>query len=185
MQVEEVELTNSIITLRPHRPKDIEPCFEAVRESINELSPWMWWCNSKYSIEETRTFIESRPEAWEKGTEYAFAIIDSNDGYYMGNCGLNHINLTDKIANLGYWVRTSRSGHGVATSATLIVSQFAFKTLGLNRLEIIVATDNQRSIRVAEKAGALREGILRKRIIVGENVYDAFIFSIIPDDLSG
>jgi len=54
--------------------------------------------------------------------------------------------------------------------------------LGLNRVEIVVATENKASIRVAEKIGALREGILRKRIVVRDNVYDAFIFSIISDD---
>jgi len=50
-------------------------------------------------------------------------------------------------------------------------------------VEIVVATNNMASIRIAEKAGALREGTLRKRIAVRETVYDAFMFSLIPDDI--
>lgn len=183
MRIEEISLTNGVITLRPYQVIDIEPCFESVRESIDELSPWMWWCHSAYSIKDTRAWIESLPEAWENGTEYSFAITDSKDGSFLGGCGLSHINLTDRFANLGYWVRTSRSRQGVASAATLLVAQFAFKELGLSRLEIVVATENKGSIRVSEKVGALREGILRKRIVVRDNVYDAFMFSLLADDL--
>ena len=185
MRIEEISLTNGVITLRPYQSTDIEPCFESVLESINELSPWMWWCHSAYSIEDTRIWIETRPDAWENGTEYSFAIIDSKDQSFLGGCGLNNINITDRFANFGYWVRTSQSRQGVATAATLLVAQFAFKKLGLNRLEIVVATENKGSQRVAEKVGALREGILRKRIVVSDNVYDAFMFSLLADDFRG
>jgi ribosomal-protein-serine acetyltransferase len=185
MKGEKFELTNGIITVRPHRTSDVEPCFEAVRESINELSPWMWWCHGAYSFEETKIWIESRPDAWEKGVEYSFAIVDSKDGYFLGGCGLNYMNLTDRFANLGYWVRTRRTRQGVATAATLLVAQFAFNELRVNRVEMVVATENKASQRVAEKVGALREGILRKRIVVRDHIYDAFIFSLIADDLGG
>jgi ribosomal-protein-serine acetyltransferase len=185
MKGEKFELTNGIITVRPHRTNDVEPCFEAVRESMNELSPWMWWCHGAYSFEETKIWIESRPDAWEKGVEYSFAIVDSKDGYFLGGCGLNYMNLTDRFANLGYWVRTRRTRQGVATAATLLVAQFAFNELRVNRVEMVVATENKASQRVAEKVGALREGILRKRIVVRDHIYDAFIFSLIADDLGG
>lgn len=183
MKVEKCELTNGIITVRPHRSSDVRPCFEAVTESINELSPWMWWCHGAYSLEETKTWIKSRPDAWENGIEFSFAIIDAKDGYFLGGCGLNHINLTDRVANLGYWVRTERSRQGVASAATLLVAQFAFNELRLNRVEMVVATENKASQRVAEKVGALREGVLRKRITVRDHIYDAFMFSLIADDL--
>jgi len=182
MQIEKLHLTKGKVTIRPYQASDVKPCFEAVQESINELSPWMWWCHSAYSLNDSRSWIESRPKAWEDGTEYSFAIMDSKDGSFLGGCGLNHINLTDRFSNLGYWVRTSRKRQGIASAATLLVAEFAFKELGLNRVEIVVATENKASIRVAEKIGALREGILRKRIVVRDNVYDAFIFSIISDD---
>jgi RimJ/RimL family protein N-acetyltransferase len=115
--------------------------------------------------------------------EYGFAIKDSKNDSFIGCCGVNNINWRDKYGNLGYWIRSSQSGQGIATAATLRLAQFAFKQLSLNRVEIVVATKNVASIRVAERTGALREGTLRKRIVVRENVYDAFMFSLIPDDI--
>ena len=80
-------------------------------------------------------------------------------------------------------VRTSQLGQGTATAVTLLLAQFAFNELALNRVEIVVAKNNIASIRVAEKAGALQEGTLRTRITVRENIYDTFLFSLIPDDI--
>jgi RimJ/RimL family protein N-acetyltransferase len=183
MRIEGIRFKNGILTLRPYQVTDIEPCFNAIRESINELLPWMWWCHSNYSINDTQIWIGSRPDAWENAIECSFAIIDSKDGSFLGGCGLSNINRTDRCANLGYWVRTSRSRQGVAPAAALGVARFAFKEVELNRAEIVIATENKASIRVAEKIGALREGILRKRIVVRDTVYDACMFSLLADDV--
>ena len=183
MRIEGIRFTNDMLMLRPYKVTDIEPCFNAIRESINELLPWMWWCHSTYSIKDTQLWVESRPDDCQNAIECSFAIIDSKDGSFLGGCGLSNINRTDRCVNLGYWVRTSRSGHGLAPAAALGVARFAFKELELNRVEIVIATENKASIRVAEKIGALREGILRKRIVVRDTVYDAFLFSLLVDDV--
>ena len=183
MQIEGIQFTNGILTLRPYQITDIEPCFNAIRESINELLPWMWWCHSAYSTKDTQKWIESLPDTCQNTTECSFAIIDSEDGSFLGSCGLSNINRTDRCANLGYWVRTSRSRQGVAPAAALGIARFAFKEVELNRVEIVIATENKASIRVAEKIGALREGLLRKRIVVRDTVYDAFMFSLLADDV--
>jgi ribosomal-protein-serine acetyltransferase len=65
-----------------------------------------------------------------------------------------------------------------------LVARFGFEELNLNRIEIIVATGNIPSQGVAMKVGASREGRLRKRLVVRDHVYDAIIFSLIPEDLN-
>jgi RimJ/RimL family protein N-acetyltransferase len=176
-------LTDGVITLRPYRVSDIGSVYEAVRESVSELSVWMSWCRPGYSIEETKTWIESQHGKWEKGAEYNFAILNNSEPSYLGGCGLNVIDRDCGVANLGYWVRTSQTYRGIATSATLLLAQFAFNELKLNRIELTVAVDNQASLRVAEKAGATREGILRNRVIKEHTPSDAVVFSFIPPDL--
>jgi ribosomal-protein-serine acetyltransferase len=52
--------------------------------------------------------------------------------------------------------------------------------LKLKRVEITVAVDNQASLRVAEKAGATKEGILRNRVVKSDAPSDAVVFSFIP-----
>ncbi len=79
-------------------------------------------------------------------------------------------------------MRTSKTKLGVATSATLLLARFGFDDLKLNRIEIVVAKGNKPSQRVAERVGAFREGILRKRLVVRDRVYDAIMYSLIPGD---
>jgi ribosomal-protein-serine acetyltransferase len=176
-------LTDGVITLRPYRASDIDSVYEAVRESIPELSVWMSWCHPDYSIEETGAWIESQPDKREKGAEYNFAISYNTGSLYLGGCGLDVIDRGCRIANLGYWVRTSQTNKGIATAATLLLAQFAFNELKLNRVELTIAVDNQASLRVAEKAGATREGILRNRVVKNDTPSDAVVFSLVPQDL--
>jgi RimJ/RimL family protein N-acetyltransferase len=49
-------------------------------------------------------------------------------------------------------------------------------------VEIIIAPENEASLRVAKKVGAHYEGVLRNRMVVGQEVYDAVMYSLIPQD---
>jgi ribosomal-protein-serine acetyltransferase len=178
-----IELSDGSVLLRPYRTSDIDNLYEAVRESIPELKPWMEWCHDGYCVEESQSFIKAQQRMWKKGVSYNFAITDSNDGNYLGGCGLNRIDLHYGMANLGYWVRTSHTRRGVATSVTRLLAKFGFEELGLKRIEILTDVNNTVSQRVAEKAGATREGSLRNRITIHDKVFDAVMFSLIPGDL--
>jgi len=50
-----IQLTNGSILLRPSQMSDIGPMYEAVRESITEVSRWLAWCCPDYSVEDSRT----------------------------------------------------------------------------------------------------------------------------------
>jgi ribosomal-protein-serine acetyltransferase len=179
----DIKLTSGRILLRPYSLDDAKYVYEAARESVNDVHIWMPWCHADYSMEESKKWMETTGEAWDKGTAYEFAILDSRSGCYLGGCGLNQINPVYKMANLGYWVRSSRTRQGVATVAAKLLVKLGFDELKLNRIEIVVATGNKASQRVAEKVGAKREGILRNRLMNGDKVHDAVIFSLIPQDL--
>ena len=176
-------LTDGVTTLRPYRASDAYSVYEAVRESVSQLSVWMLWCHPRYSIEETRTWIASQPGKWKEGTEYNFAITHNSEPLYLGGCGLNMIDRDCGVANLGYWVRTSQTNRGIATAATLLLAQFAFDELKLKRVELTVAVDNHASLRVADKAGTTEEGILRNRVVKNDAPSDAVVFSFITQDL--
>jgi RimJ/RimL family protein N-acetyltransferase len=179
-----LQLTGGAVSLRPYRKSDVYHVYEAVTESTNELSPWLDWCHPDYSIKETRTWVESCDEAWNKGTDYNFAIIDLEKGAFLGSCGVIRVHRQFGFAELGYWVRTGRTRQGIATAAANLLVPFGFSQLKLNRIEIVVATGNKASQRVAEKVGAIREGVLRNRFVVQDKVYDAVMFSLIPKDVT-
>jgi ribosomal-protein-serine acetyltransferase len=178
-----IELTDGNILLRPYRVSDVDRLFHAVRESVKEMSVWLPFAHENYNVKESKDWIKKRPKEWKKGITYDFAIFDVQSGDLIGGCGLNEISERNSRANLGYWVRTSCTGRGVAVIATRLLAKWGFEVLKLKRIEIYVAVGNQRSLRVAEKVGAKREGILRNRINIHDKMHDAVMHSLIPGEV--
>jgi RimJ/RimL family protein N-acetyltransferase len=177
-----VTLTDGKILLQPYRRSDVNNLYQAVRESIQEMGHWLPFAHKDYSIKESKDWIKNRPADWKKGNIYDFVIFNAKDGTLLGGCGINNIDRVHMYANLGYWVRTGRMGQGVAPAAARLLAKWGFEALKLNRIEIVVAVGNQRSLRAAEKTGAKREGVLRNRLAIGDKLYDAVMHSLTPGD---
>jgi RimJ/RimL family protein N-acetyltransferase len=126
----------------------------------------------------------SRARLAAEGREFAFAIVGA-DGGFLGGCGVNQINSVHRYGNLGYWVRSSATGRGAATEAVRQAAEFAFRYTDLVRLEIVCAVENRRSQRVAERAGAAREGVLRSRLQLHGQSVDAVMFGLIRGRMGG
>jgi RimJ/RimL family protein N-acetyltransferase len=180
----QIEIDTGALLVRRFTGQDVDPLYEAIIESLPELSCWMWWAHESYAKSETATFIKSQQNPECEGDEVGFGIFEKNSGLILGCAGLNRIDRTNKCCNLGYWVRSSATGRGIATTVARRLAAFALTELGMNRVEVIVAAENVASLRVAEKIGAKREGIARCRLTVGETVHDAWVHSIVRSDLS-
>ena len=165
--------------VRRYRADDVEPLYEAARESITEIYPWMDWCHPLFNRDDSKAWVESREQDWNVKGEYSFVIYDTTSGIFLGGCGINQISQGHRFGNLGYWVRSSATRNGAATAATRLLAKFGFEELKLNRIEIVVAVGNRASERVAEKAGAMKEGVLRRRLMVGKRIHDATMYSLI------
>jgi RimJ/RimL family protein N-acetyltransferase len=165
-------------TLRRYGESMVEELYEAGRESIEHMYPFMPWCHSDLSREECAGWIASLPANWRAGTAYEFAIFDG--ARYLGGCGLNQIRERDAVANLGYWVRSTAAKKGVATDAVRALAQAGFRDLELARIEIYMSVENERSRRVAEKIGAHFEGVMRSRILLYDRRHDARLYSLVP-----
>ncbi len=177
-------LTDGELVLRPLERSDRDAMYEAVRESLTEVSPWLPWCHAGYALGETESFIESCITAWAQQTYFPLAIFEAATGRYLGGTGVNHIDRMNRSGAVGYWVRTSATRRGIATKAVRLAARFGFDTLRLVRLEIVVRPQNTPSRRVAERAGAKLETLARNRIIQHGRAYDALLFSLIPEDLA-
>ena len=169
------------IQIRRYRPTDVDEIHEAVMESHAELSPWMVWCHDDYSRDDTATWVEGRPDAWKNNQEWGFVIVDEND-QFLGTVGIHRLDLLNGVGEAGYWVRTSATGRGVASTALLLLCDWVFAEKNFHRVEILAATDNFGSQKVAQKAGAVREGILRERVHFRGERLDIVLFSILNDD---
>ena len=172
------------IGLRRYRREDVDALFEAACESAPELSKWMPWCTKEYARTDSEAFVQSRDREWDKGEQYSFVIYDTASGQFLGSVGLNFINRIHQFANLGYWVRTTRTRQGVATMAARLAARFGIGELGFNRIEIVAAAGHVASQRVAKKVGAQCEGVLRKRLVIHGQIHDAVMYSLVAEDLN-
>jgi RimJ/RimL family protein N-acetyltransferase len=114
--------------------------------------------------------------------QLGYAIFDAETEQFLGGVGLNQPNAAHKFFNLGYWVRTSVQNRGIASRAARILAKASFEDLPVNRIEILAAIENIPSQKAAEKAGARREGVLRKRLMIGGSAHDAVMFSFVRED---
>jgi RimJ/RimL family protein N-acetyltransferase len=170
------------VAVRAWRPDDAPALVEAVQESVVELAAWMPWAHAGWSRDDADAWIDESLVAMKAGSRYEFAIVDQDDGV-LGACGVNQLRPVQRFANVGYWVRSAAAGRGVAPAAVRLISEFAFDVVGMQRIEIVVQVGNARSERVAAKAGATREGVLRHRLRTRDVPVDAVMYSLIPRDL--
>jgi len=175
-----LRLTDGIVELRAPRRTDAPEIFEAIRASLPELLPWMAWAHADYSEVEATEWARRAARAFADGVEFQFVARAIATGEVLGTVGLNAMDRLNRWANLGYWLRSDRVGQGFVTRGAALVTGFGFGELGLGRIEILAAVGNVRSQAVAERLGALREGVLRRRLRVGDDVQDAVVFSLIP-----
>jgi len=80
-------------------------------------------------------------------------------------------------AEVGYWLGESCWNRGIVTEALAIFTRYAFEELGLLRLFALPFADNIGSIRVLEKAGYVREGLLRDSAIKDGQLRDQFLYA--------
>ena len=168
----------SSIHIRPYVAHDTPRLYEAARESITDVYPWLPWCHPEYAMADAEWWVESREDAQQGGGEYSF-VIESVGARLLGGCGLNRIDAEHRTANLGYWVRSSAAGQGAATAAVRLLEDWAFRETQLDRLEIVASVMNQPSIRVAEKCGAIHEGTASQRLLLHDKRHDAAIFALL------
>lgn len=164
------------VQIRPYVVEDAHALWEAVRESMAEIQPWMPWCQDAYSVDDSCGWISTQVQARQDGTAFEFEIVGT-DGHYLGGCGLNQIDVANRRANLGYWVRSSVTRRGVATAAVQLLRDWGFRHTDLIRLELVIAAGNVASQRVAETSGTEREGTLRRRLLLYGTAHDARMYA--------
>jgi RimJ/RimL family protein N-acetyltransferase len=93
-------MTYQGIKLRRVSRDDSVSLYEAARESVHEVNPWLPWCHHAYTLEEAEQWTEASPCLFDEGVAYRFVITDEGENY-LGGCGLNQINPIHGFANLG------------------------------------------------------------------------------------
>ena len=157
-----VKIESERLILRCPTSGDGAAVNEALRESWAELSVWMEWAQGEPpSVEDTTERVGSREKGFIDRTDFSFAAFERESGQFVGMFSLFQLDWTVPKGEIGYWVRSSATGRGFATEATLALTKLGMEPLNLARIEIRCDALNVRSRAVAERAGYALDGILK------------------------
>ena len=149
------------------------------------------WLNDP---EVTRTLAIRRPmnvaaeEAWIDAAyaserDLPLAIVAKNPERLIGGTGLHQIDFADRHATFGIFIGAKEEwGKGYGAETTVLMVRHAFATLNLNRVWLKVYEYNQPGIRVYEKAGFRREGVLRQDHFHDGRYWDSVIMAVLRDE---
>jgi ribosomal-protein-serine acetyltransferase len=100
----------------------------------------------------------------------------------VGGIGLEQINWRNELTSIGYFLSEDSQGKGLITSACRALIDHSFGDLGLNRVEIRVATENRRSQAVPRRLGFKEEGILRQVEWLSDHYVDHVVFAMLSGE---
>lgn len=160
------------VTIQRIALKHVDALCEASQQSIHHVKPWLGAALCPVTPALAKQCIQSMEAARDSG--YGLTYLLMHDERCLGMGIINYIHHTHLTANLGYWLRPDSCGKGLATAICEALKKLAFNQMNLHRLECLIEPNNKASLRVAERIGAEKEGLCRKRIF-GR---DALLYSI-------
>lgn len=172
------------VTLRLPAPSDYLEWSSLRRESRAFLEPWEpRWSGDELERSAWRLRVRRYRDEHAAGTATAFLIFDNEAGRLVGGITLGNIRYgVSQSAQIGYWMGQKHAGKGLMQDAIGALLSHAFGTLRLHRVEAACIPGNARSIRVLEKAGFTREGLLRSYLRINGVWQDHFIYALIADE---
>lgn len=177
----EIVLEDERVLLRPLQESDVE-----YLEVFSEQEPDTW----KYSLirangrENLVNYIRIALQAKANKTEFPFIVFDKKTGSYAGSTRFYDINLAYKTLQLGYtWYGKAFQGTGLNRHCKYLLLEFAFETLGMERVEFRADASNARSIAAMKSIGCQVEGIFRSHMPTVEGGRrDSIVLSILRQE---
>lgn len=134
---------------------------------------------------EAEDFLRRIHEGFGGKSLFQWGVERKEDGQVIGTCTLFHLDPANAKAELGYCLGSSYWGKGYMIEALTALLDFAFATLTLRRLEADVDPRNENSLRILDKLGFQREGLLRERWNVAGEIQDTVFCGLLAKEWQG
>jgi RimJ/RimL family protein N-acetyltransferase len=120
------------------------------------------------------------------GQDFVYGVFAADESEVVGGTGL-HSRVGEGAFEIGYWIRASRAGEGLATEVTAALTRVAFEVCEVDRVEIHCEPGNERSMRIPPKLGYAEEARLRRRLYAppAAEPRDAVVFTLFRDAYPG
>ncbi len=169
------------LRLRQFRADDVD----AMHACFADPEAMRFWNQPTYTkrIEterSVRSFVDCTPSYYrfwavaDAGTDRCLGLVNYHDGH-----------IRSRRASIGYMIDPALHRQGIATEAVTAMLDFCVSELGLHRLQAFIHPDNRASIRLIEKLGFRREGLLRDNLRVGEVWRDDLLYALLAAEWRG
>jgi len=148
------------------------------RKEVTEFLLWDAHPDPLY----TEQYIRYLQERYAVGDFYDFALVLKESSRMIGTVGFTSFDLPNFSAEIGYVVSPEYQGHGYATEAVTAVISFGFENCDLERISAVCMKENIASLRVMEKCGMKREGMLRSAVFSKGKMRDVYLSAITNED---
>ena len=168
------------IRLRGYRNDDLA----AIHRWANDAETVRYLSSRYWMPQSTADVADLIDHAMRAGSNGAFFVIASReDDSYLGQTDLYTINWKLRSAELAIVLgEEAQRGRGLGGEALGLLLAYAFGTLGLERVELEVATENTRAIRCYERAGFKPEGIKRHAFMIGGEYTDLAMMAVLAGE---
>jgi ribosomal-protein-alanine N-acetyltransferase len=172
-------LQTSRLILRPLTAEDSEAVFAYSQDP--EVARYTGW-DAARSISEAEAFVQSVLQRYGRGSPAPWGVVHRAHQQLIGTCGFSAYSPISGTGFLSYAYSRAYWGQGLATEAAVRAIEFGFTVIGLARIQAMCISENIGSWRVMEKAGLLREGILKGLGTKGPNRWDLGVYSLTRAD---
>ena len=160
---------------------------ESVDSSLDELRPWLPWARDEpKALEEKVQQLRGFRGRFDLGEDFFYGLFSRDELEVVGGSGF-HRRVGEGAFEIGYWIRSSRAGQGLATEVTAALTRVGFELCEVDRIEIHCEPANERSMRIPRKLAYTEEARLRGRLYAppGGEPRDVIVFSLFRDTYPG
>lgn len=164
------------VMLRPFEDTDVEMVIDL---ATDPYVPLIGSLPARADVSQAADWIARQRARLGEGAGFSFAIAEASSGDAVGAAGLWLAGWQQGRANVGYSVAPRARGRGLAGEALSALVEFAWSIPQLFRLEAHIEPSNTGSIRSAERAGFVREGLLRSHQCIGDTRRDMLLYATV------
>jgi ribosomal-protein-serine acetyltransferase len=167
------------ISLHPVTLSDADAMYALVDANREHLGRWLPWVESLRSVGDERRWLRQRAGMDASSDEEAWLI--RYNGETVGAIGLIY-DAPNNGAEVGYWLTEAAQGHGIVTRSCSTLLGYAFMVRSVHRLQLRAASENVRSVAVAERLGFTFEGVQREALSTAKGYQDAKVYSMLVSE---
>lgn len=154
--------------------------FQLVDSDREHIRSFLSFVDSTVDVSNQTDYIKLKLTGAANGTDKLFLIFKDNK--IIGTIDLHRMDLTNKKAEIGYWIHSSQAGQNIMSKAVNRICEYAFEALDLNKLVIFADVENIASNKVALKTGFSLVGVKVQDMIMYDQYRDMNEYFLLKSD---